>query len=145
MENNITPLKSIYATMEYWKNNIQKESGIPPYFFEIINIQELYTNKQKAKIKKIRRHIKHKLTVKQNIFIRKINKKYQKNNNGKLFFSSNYRRNKLLISMLYSADKINNQVNSINSMESPSVDLKYCDYIYEVENTIERLNNLKLS
>jgi hypothetical protein len=69
MENNI----------EYWKNKIQKESGIPLHFFEINNIQELYTNKQKAKIKKLCRHFKHKLNVKQNIFIRKINKKYQKN------------------------------------------------------------------
>lgn len=43
MENNI----------EYWKNKIQKESGIPPHFFEIINNQELYNNKQKAKIYKI--------------------------------------------------------------------------------------------
>ena len=43
MENNI----------EYWKNKIQKESGIPPHFFEIINNQELYNNKQKAKIKKL--------------------------------------------------------------------------------------------
>ena len=59
MENNI----------EYWKNKIQKESGIPPHFFEIINNQELYTNKQKAKIKKLSKHIKHKLTVKQNIEI----------------------------------------------------------------------------
>ena len=125
MENNI----------EYWKNKIQKESGIPPHFFEIINNQELYNNKQKAKIKKLRKHIKHKLTVKQNIFIRKINKNYQRKNNGKLFWSSNYRRhNKLLISMLYNVDKINNHINSIsydlepiNSMESPSVDLKYID------------------
>lgn len=138
MENNI----------EYWKNKIQKESGIPPHFFEIINNQELYSNKQKAKIKKLRKHIKHKLTVKQNIFIRKLNKKYQKNNNGKLFWSSNYRRNKLLISMLYSVYKINNQVNSIssnlepiNSMESPSVDLKYCDYIYKDTNNFKDILN----
>ena len=102
MENNI----------EYWKNKIQKESGIPPHFFEIINNQELYNNKQKAKIKKLSKHIKHKLTVKQNIFIRKLNKKYQKNNNGKLFLTSKYRRNKLLISMLYNVDKIN-KINKI--------------------------------
>lgn len=134
MENNITSSESNYDTMEYWKNKIHKESGIPPHFFEINNIQELYTNKQKAKIKKLCRHFKHKLNVKQNIFIRKINKKYQKNNNGKLFWSSNYRRNKLLISMLYTADKINNHINSIsddiepiNSMESPSVIYNYID------------------
>lgn len=139
MENNI----------EYWKNKIQKESGIPPHFFEIINNQELYSNKQKAKIKKLRKHIKHKLTVKQNIFIRKINKNYQRKNNGKLFWSSNYRRrNKLLISMLYSVDKINNHVNSIsndfepiNSIESPSVDLKYCDYIYKDTNNFKDILN----
>lgn len=136
MENNI----------EYWKNKIQKESGIPPHFFEIINNQELYNNKQKAKIKKLSKHIKHKLTVKQNIFIRKLNKKYQKNNNGKLFWSSNYRRNKLLISMIYTADKINNHINSIssdlepiNSMESHSVDLKYIDANENLENN-DKLN-----
>ena len=131
MENNI----------EYWKNKIQKESGIPPHFFEIINNQELYNNKQKAKFKKIGVHIRRKLNVQYDIFIRKINKNYQRKNNGKLFWSSKHKNNRLLLSMLYSVDKINKQVNSISndfepidSIESPSINLKYVDYHYKGEN-----------
>ena len=40
MENNI----------EYWKKKIQKESGIPPHFFAIINNQELENDLLKLQI-----------------------------------------------------------------------------------------------